>query len=368
MPHRFVFVWENLGPMHEDRIAAVAERYPGEVAAIQFWPSSDSYDWVASPHAAPTQTLFPAVRLRAGLGLGWRLLRACRQQGAREVFLCHYQFASVFFAAVLLRLTGCRVYCMIDSKFDDYRRDLRRELGKAILLLPYTGAFVGTERSRQYLSFLGFRNRPIALGYDALSVGRIREQAPTAPAPDGAPHSARDFLIVARLVAKKNIELALDAFAQLRAQTETRRRLQILGSGELEERLRARARELGIEDSVIFEGFVQTERVSEALSRALCLILPSREEQFGLVVIEAMAMGVPALVSANAGAVDLMIDNGVNGWIVDPASPRALLAAMLCLDEDGAEWARMAAAARDDSYRGDSHIFAEGVAALTAAR
>ncbi len=364
MPHRFVFVWENLGPTHEDRLAAIGERFPGEVAAIQFWPSSAAYAWDADVHHVPTWTLLPSVADRLGFRFGWKLFRACRGLRAREVYLCHYNLFAVFVAALLLRLSGVRVFCMIDSKFDDYPRTLWRDARKLLLFLPYSGAFVSAARSRLYLHYLGFARRPIAQGYDTISVSRIRAQAPGPPAPEGPGHAERDFLIVARLVAKKNIELALRAFAELQGSL---RKLRILGSGECEEPLRRLARDLGIGDRVVFEGFVQTVRVSEALSRALCLILPSTEEQFGLVVIEAMAMGVPALVSSNAGAVEQMIDNGVNGWIVDPSSPLALIAAMRMLDQDPSAWARMAAAAAEDSYRGDVPCFVEGVVALSGA-
>ncbi len=364
MPRRCVFVWENLGPMHEDRLAAVACRFPGLIRAIQFWPTSDTYAWSAREHAVPTETMLPQPRVRLGAGFALRLYRACRRGGAGDVYLCHYQLWQVAMVAILLRLAGCRVFCMVDSKFDDYPRSLGREIGKSLLLAAYSGAFVSADRARDYLRFLGFRRRPIVLGYDSLSVDRIREQAPSPPAPKGTAHAEREFLIVARLVPKKNLELALEAYADWRKRTGRTRRLRIVGSGPCAQALRQRAADLGIADSVIFAGAAQTEEISAALSQALCLILPSHEEQFGLVVIEAMAMGVPPLVSANAGAVDLMIDNGVNGWIIDPRSSLALTAAMERLDADVAAWTAMATAARDDSTRGDSAIFAAGVETL----
>lgn len=97
---------------------------------------------------------------------------------------------------------------------------------------------------------------------------------------------------------------------------------------------------------------------------ALCLILPSTEEQYGLVVIEALALGLPVLVSANAGAVDDLVDNGVNGWIVDPHRPQALIAAMSLLDRDRATWEQAARAAAATAERGDVRHFVSGVAAL----
>jgi L-malate glycosyltransferase len=360
-----VFVWENLGPMHEDRLAAVNQRWPGQVAAIQFSPASQTYAWEgAREHAVPTTTLRRQEEVGC-LTLAWRLFKASRQSGAGDIFMCHYERVPVLLASVLLRLTGRRVFTMFDSKFDDFPRRSWREALKRLFFLPYNGAIYASRRSGDYLRFLGFVRRPLVPGYDTLSVARIRAQCPDPPAPGGVPHANRDFLIVARLVPKKNIALALDAYAAWRSDAgDSKRQLRILGSGELESELRAQAQRLGIADRVIFEGFVQTDRVSWALGRALCLILPSIEEQFGLVVIEAMAMGVPALVSINAGAVDLMIDNGVNGWIVDPGSPVALIAAMTRLDRDPEGWAAMAQSACEDAMRGDASHFADAVAAL----
>lgn len=361
MRRRCVFVWENIGPMHRDRLEALHQRHPGDIFAIQFASRSEAYEWLPSDGDTPTETLFRTPAQVRGIKLVLSLVGACRRLRARDVYLCHYQRWEVLIVSALLRLMGFRIVAMIDSKFDDYRRFLHREVGKSLFLLPYSAAMAASRRSVDYLHFLGFRSRPIMTGYDTLSIARIRAQSTLPPAPEGVGHGERDFLIIARLLPKKNIALALEAYACWRALSGGRRQLRILGSGPLDEDLRRRAEQLGIADGVIFEGFVQSARVSEALGRSLCLILPSIEEQFGLVVVEAMALGVPALLSSNAGAADVMIDNGVNGWLISPQSPAALVQAMTRLDGDEAEWARMARAARDDSARGDTVHFVAAV-------
>jgi len=58
-----------------------------------------------------------------------------------------------------------------------------------------------------------------------------------------------------------------------------------------------------------------------------CLILPSRLDSFGMVVVEAMAAGVPVIATSAAGAAQA-IKPGVNGWIVEPGDARALVSAM----------------------------------------
>lgn len=358
---RIALAWESLGPSHLDRVGAVAAS-GAEVAAIEFADESRDYRWERDEpaHTRRITLCRPGERL-GQVRLAWRLFRAVRGFGARAAFLCHYQEGAVFLAALLLRLTSCRVYAMIDSKFDDYPRVLWREAGKAFLLSPYDGALVGSRRTGEYMHFLGFRRRRVIGGFDALDLARIRRAAPAAP---DLSHQSREFLIVARLVPKKNLPFALRAYAAWAGQAAHPRKLRIIGYGAEEEGLRALAAELSIADQVVLTGPAASAEVYAAMRAALCLILPSTEEQFGLVVTEALALGLPVLVSANAGAVDGLVDNGVNGWIIDPYRPAALVAAMALLDRDEAVWKSASAAASASAERGDVRHFVDGVRAL----
>lgn len=361
MAVRIAFAWENFGPSHFDRIeAAAAAGYA--VTAIEFAHYSRDYQWEAGGAAGAKRITLTQPRQRLGpLRLGWRLFRTIRRAGAEAAFLCHYHELRVFLAAVLLRLCGCRVFTMIDSKFDDYPRLLWREAGKALLLAPYCGALVGSPRSAQYMHFLGFRRRPVIAGFDRLDIARIANLRGTGCSPG---HADRDFLIVARLVAKKNLHFALRAYAAWAKREVFPRALRIVGYGPLESDLRRLAVELGIAERVIFMGAADSAGVAAAMRDALCLILPSTEEQYGLVVIEAFALGLPVLISSNAGAVDELVDNGVNGWIIDPHRPQALIAAMALLDRDRLTWVKAAQAAAATAERGDVRHFVSGVAAL----
>ena len=83
-------------------------------------------------------------------------------------------------------------------------------------------------------------------------------------------------------------------------------------------------------------GFVATETVDELMGRALCMLLPSRREGYGLVVIEAAARGTPSIVvpDPDNAAVEL-IEDGVNGVIARSVSPEDLAAAILRVNEAG---------------------------------
>jgi glycosyltransferase involved in cell wall biosynthesis len=94
--------------------------------------------------------------------------------------------------------------------------------------------------------------------------------------------------------------------------------------------------ELGLGDRVVAPGFVPAEAVEGALARALCLVLPSRREGYGLVVVEACAAGTPAVVVADPdNAATELIEEGVNGFVVEDASPEALAAGIERVREAG---------------------------------
>jgi glycosyltransferase involved in cell wall biosynthesis len=366
------FVWENFGPYHVDRLEAAGSALgvTHRVIGIEIAGSSGFYAWdpTAKVSGFERMTLFPD---RAFNSISpWRrwsaLLRAAIKTRAKHVFLCHVPLFDMFLLAAALRLMGRRVYAMTESKFDDKPRALWFELLKRTLYLPYAATIVGGSRHAAYMRFLGFRPASIFEGYDTVSGERVRRLAGAPPAPLGAPHDKRHFTIIARLVPKKNIAMALEAYAQYRREAGANARdLCICGSGELEDALRRKARDLGLPDS-IFRGFIQAPDIARILATSLALILPSTEEQWGLVVNEAVAMGVPILCSTNTGARDLLVRTGVNGFLFEPDNPAGLAYFMQRLAGDEAEWRSLAEGSLRLAPLADTRNF--GAAVLRAVR
>lgn len=108
----------------------------------------------------------------------------------------------------------------------------------------------------------------------------------------------RSLLFLGRLHPKKGCDLAIDAFA---AVLRDRRDISLVFSGPdqigWKPELERRARDLGVESRVVFTGMLQGELKHSALINADALILPSHQENFGMAVAEALAAGVPALIS-----------------------------------------------------------------------
>jgi len=131
-------------------------------------------------------------------------------------------------------------------------------------------------------------------------------------------NSSSDGLIlyVGSLIERKGIGLLLDAFAQVRVRHPSIR-LRIVGEGPLRGKLEKKTAQAGLQDRVDFAGFVEPAGIPSEYAEAGLFILPSLEETFGVVVVEALACGVPVICSSFAG-VSTYLKDGEDAYVVDP--------------------------------------------------
>ena len=360
-------LWTQFAPYHVDRIEAVALQLQGraEVIAVEVATTSDTYQWEPSSRIAGAAklTLFPnrnydrisaLRRWWAQFGALWRCQMVLIGVG--------YNKPDIIALSWMLRLCGVQVVMMTDSKFDDRRRSVFREALKAALLTCYSAALVAGMRQIEYVRFLGFKRRQVLPGYDTVAIERIRQQAGSEARPG---HEARDFVFVGRFVPKKNLMTMLDGYAAYAARAgSSARRLRLVGSGPLEAELRSRCAALGVDQRVIFTGFLDAPQIAATLSSALALILVSSEEQWGLVVNEALALGLPIVTSTAVGSRDSLVRNLRNGFIVEPGSVEGIAAALEALASDPQLWAAMCRHSQDRAWLADSGRFADAVELL----
>jgi glycosyltransferase involved in cell wall biosynthesis len=152
-------------------------------------------------------------------------------------------------------------------------------------------------------------------------------------------------LYLSRLDPKKNLEGLLEAWAQVSGPA----RLVIAGEGDAAytAALRERAAQLGLGERVLWTGRLQGECKRAALAAATLFVLPSRSENFGIALLEAMAAGLPC-VSTPGVALATEAEGSVR---VVAAEPAALAGALNRLLEDPAERTRLGAAARELARR-----------------
>ena len=180
-------------------------------------------------------------------------------------------------------------------------------------------------------------------------------------------YRSRNFIFVGRFVAKKNLIELIGGYALYAgAVGAAARRLVLIGAGPEEPLIRARAEALGITAMIDFPGFLGAEAVAQRLSQGLALVLPSAEEQWGLVVNEALAFGLPAIISPAVGSGDLLIRNLVNGYVIELGAPEGLAAAMTALAGDEVRWRAMVTASHARAWLGDTERLADAAEAVIA--
>jgi glycosyltransferase involved in cell wall biosynthesis len=142
-------------------------------------------------------------------------------------------------------------------------------------------------------------------------------------------------LFAGRHIPEKQVPAIVPAMARARTYVPELRAV-VVGDGPERPEVVRLVRELGLEGAVEVPGFVATEVVEELMARALCVLLPSRREGYGLVVIEAAARGTPSVVVAGPdnAAVELITD-GENGYVAPSASPEDLAAAIVRVSNAG---------------------------------
>ena len=132
------------------------------------------------------------------------------------------------------------------------------------------------------------------------------------------------------LIQRKGLDLLLPALAK----TGDDIRLVIVGEGQEKELLMRQAAELGISSRIEFKGYLEGEPLQELYGSSDIFILPTREDCFGLVILEAMCASLPVISSKYAdGAFDL-IEEGENGCIIDPDDTDAFAAAITAMFAD----------------------------------
>lgn len=166
---------------------------------------------------------------------------------------------------------------------------------------------------------------------------------------DAVSPSPRDgsfvVLFAGRLNPEKNIPLLLRAFAAL-AQERRDAVLWIAGRGSQQEALTALAAELNVGSQVRFLGFLDHDELARRYAACDVFVLPSLVETQGLVAMEAMWFGKPVVLADSIVSAPELVDEGVNGHVVDHRDPAAMTKALATLAADPQHRARMGAAGR----------------------
>ncbi len=270
-----------------------------------------------------------------GLGVFAHLLRHGRRY--EVVHCCAFPYFSLLAASLLRRPMG---YGLVVDWFEvwsrsywlDYLGGLGGRVGALVQRLCAAvpqRAFCFSELHAQRLREEGLRG--------PVTVLRGLYRGPTTQSTEPPEREAENPLVLfaGRLIAEKQAPLGVAAIAEA-APRIAGLRGEFLGDGPDRETLRSAIEEHGLADSVSAPGFADAETLDAQMRRAMCMLLPSRREGYGMVVVEAAARGTPSVVVAGEdNAATELIEEGVNGTIAPSPDPQALAEAIVRVHEGG---------------------------------
>jgi glycosyltransferase involved in cell wall biosynthesis len=339
---RVAVIFYRIGPYHYARLRAGAQL--AEVTAIELSNLDPTYAWdeVVGDEGFRRVTVFRDASVESqSAGQICSRMAEVLEEAQPEVVAIAGWYDRCSLAALRWCLgRGVPVVLMSETTAWDESRRWWKEAIKRVVVRLCAAGLVGGRSHLDYLAQLGMPRNRIFLGYDAVDNDYFAERSAEVQSPKseirgrlGLPE--KYFLASARFVEKKNLPRLIAAYARYRqlwaeSQSEIRNpkseirnslvpwSLVLLGDGPLRKDLEAQVAARQLQPDVYLPGFKQYPELPNYYGLASAFIHASTVEQWGLVVNEAMAAGLPVLVSNRCGCAADLIEDGRNGFQFDP--------------------------------------------------
>jgi glycosyltransferase involved in cell wall biosynthesis len=244
----------------------------------------------------------------------------------------YYDFAS-WTVLFYCKLNGIKTILSNESTANDHARNGLIEYLKALIIKQFDGYFNFGTLSENYILSLGMNAKKMlvkrnCVDNDALNYIYLKSLSERIQRQKMLNVSPKNFIFVGRLIDYKNLFHLLEAFNLAQSKSYFDWGVIILGDGELKEALQKYVSNNNIQN-VHFQAGVSWQQVPEYLAISDVLVLPSYSEPWGLVVNEAMACGLPVIVSDRCGCAIDLVKYGQNGFTFSPDNQEELSSLLL---------------------------------------
>ncbi|MDD2676319.1 MAG: glycosyltransferase family 4 protein [Methylacidiphilaceae bacterium] len=329
---RLLICYAHFGPYHMARARALLKRHDVEPVFLELSQSQKSHPWLGEKDERD----IPVFSLCTGAleqidqrEATFRMREFLNRVTPDVVAMAGYGLPVLQAAAWWARQRRKGSMLLFETCRHDKRRNpLLEGLKRWMIPRLYNAGFVGGLRHRAYLIELGIpsdriRESSAVVDNDFFSAGaqKTRAQEEIWRKRLGLP--SRYFLFTGRLASEKNVFGLLRAYRAYRDRGGDRS-LVLLGDGPLRAEFERYVKEQRIPE-VIHRGFVPTSELPPYYALSDCFVLPSTIEPWGLVVNEAMASGLPVIVSDICGCAPELVQAG-NGFLFSPGESERLAA------------------------------------------
>ncbi len=362
---RIAVLFTNFGPYHLARIKALnkwCSHIGWEVIGIELARSEQEYAWrieleqLSFPIISVTLNQLEQVRLEQIVGSLYKVLSKINP----DVLAIAGYGRPAMLATLLWGIWKRKPTILFSATHEhDAKRFAWTEILKSLIIKPYRAALVGGKKQKQYLIKLGMAADSIFLGYNTVDNEKFHPNKLKAlPCPVNQPY----FLAINRFVPKKNLSFLLHAYAKYRQLAGTYAwDLVICGDGSMRVELENQIINLNLDEIVHLPGFLQQDELLPYFTHASCFIHASTHEQWGLVVNEAMAAGLPVLVSNRCGCFEDLVVEGINGFGFDPNNNQQLTNLMIKVSSGEIDLEHMSQAALEHIQKFSPDYFAQGL-------
>jgi glycosyltransferase involved in cell wall biosynthesis len=196
------------------------------------------------------------------------------------------------------------------------RHSVFRRLERKALVKKADAFIAYGTKARDYLVSLGAREKEIYVAINTVDTEFFKNEVEHIRKESNYCGRPKELLFVGHLVKRKRVDHLLALVKQLSSE-RLDFILRIVGDGPERNHLMSLCREADLRKLVSFEGFKQRHEIPRYLASANCFLFPSQCDIWGLVLVEAMAAGVPCVSSIFCGATHDLIRNGKNGFALD---------------------------------------------------
>ncbi|MEH2242838.1 glycosyltransferase family 4 protein [Nostoc sp.] len=359
-------LFSNYGPYHIARIERLAncnQNLQNQVVAIELARYQDEYAWqikVDNLHLSLISVIKEqALEKTSIFKLVQKLNSILKKVNPSVIAIAGY-----FQPAMLFTLAWCLWHrkpaiLLSETTENDSPRSWWREALKSIIVTKYKSALVGGQPHKRYLVKLGMPTEATFVGYDVVENDAFHpNKIKSLPRPVNNPY----FLAVNRFIPKKNLSFLISSYAIYhQIMGESAWDLVICGEGQMRLNIEQQILEVGLKKHIHLPGFLQQDEMLLYFAHAGCFIHASIQEQWGLVVNEAMAAALPVLVSNRCGCYEDLIIEGVNGFGFDPENSQQLTELMLKMSSADIDLQKIGEAALEHIQKFSPDYFAQGL-------
>lgn len=355
---KIAFFFTNIGFYHLARLEAALEacaKIGWAMEAVQLTDNSLEHNWgdAARNTTVPINTLIPNTNAseheatpQAIPSVSEDAISACFGNISPDVvFLPGWSGSASQKILKWARKNKIPAVVMSESKRDDQPRKFWKEAIKSWLYVSrFSAALVGGDAHANYVAELGIPKRKIFRGYDCIDNAyfekaaetvrskpvQTRKQNPKMP-------NGQYFLSAFRFMPRKNGLKLIQAYSMYQKFVDDPWDLVICGNGTQLTEMEQSIDSLELKGKVHLAGFLNYQEVCHWYGLANALVHPALQEQWGLVVNEACAAGLPILCSHTVGSAKHLVRDQENGYLFDPTNTEEISNAMAKLhktDED----------------------------------